>query len=204
MRQKTIVTLLAMLLSINLWGKGDANANEARKIFDHTYNMVCGPQGSTLHYNVSIIGIMNVEGTIWYKGPKSKFVESRHLRWNNGKKEYWVDRKKKTVTLYNSGESHDKYMSKFSFNANDYNYSCQEKKNTYEITLDAKKDVKGIKHLKAIIDKKTRVPQYLKIKVLWFWTTVNISNFRSGNISDNTFEFPSEKYKDYKMIDKRG
>ncbi len=202
MKNKIIIILLAMLVSTNVWC-GENSSTTARKIFDHTYNMVFGPQGSTLHYSVNIIGIMNVDGTIWYKGKKCKFVESRYLRWNDGEHEYWVDKKKKTVTLYNAGTQKDKYMSRFSFNANNYTYSCKELKNTYELTLDAKKDVKGIKHLKAIIDKKTRAPKYLKIKVLWFWTTVNISEFKSGNISDETFEFPSSRYKNFKMIDKR-
>lgn len=202
MRKKIIFTLLLMFVVGNVNSKENANANEARKLFDHTYNMVFGPQGSTLHYSVNIIGIMNVEGTIWYKGKKSKFVESRYLRWNNGEKEYWVDKKKKTVTLYKAGEAKDKYMSKFSFNADDYKYSYIEKNGTYEVTLDAKKDVKGIKHLKAFIDKKTKAPKYLKIKVLWFWTTVNISKFQSGNISDDTFQFPSSQFKGYDYIDK--
>ena len=203
MRNNIIITLLLLFAFTGISGKGNLSTNEARKLFDHTYNMVFGPQGSTLHYDVNIVGIMNVEGTIWYKGKKSKFVESRYLRWNNGVNEYWVDRKKKTVTLYKSGSKIDKNMSKFSFNADDYKYSYLEKDGNYEITLDAKRDVKGIKHLKAIIDKKTRAPKHLKIKVLWFWTTVNISKFQSGNISDDTFQFPSSQFKDYKIIDER-
>lgn len=199
------LSLSTILLLCGSFTEGSSyNNEESRKIFDYTYNMVFGPQGSSLSYNVNIIGVLKVDGSIWYKDKKRKFVESRYKGWNDGTKEYWVDTKKKTVTLYTPGKrKKERYESKFSFNADDYNYSHKETKTTYEVILDARREVKGIKHLKAIIDKRTRAPKYLKIKVLWFWTTVNISNFRSGGISDDVFRFPAEQYKSYQVIDER-
>ena len=191
---------LAVLCLLCVLYPTTSNSQTARQIFNKTYNMVFGSQGSTLHYDVNIIGVLKTNGTIWYKGKKSKFVENRYLSWNNGTDDYWVDLRKKTVTHYNAktGRS-DKYMSKFTFNAEDYNYSLEKATSTeYIIVLTARKDVKGIKHLKAVIDRKTYAPKSLKIKVLWFWTTVQISNFKSGGISDDIFVFPKSKYKDYK------
>ena len=205
MLRKYLLTLFVLLSTISMAADKTDNAVQARKLFDHTYNMVYGPQGSTLHYSVNIIGIMKVSGTIWLKGKKSRFAESRYLSWSDGVKDYRVDQKKKTVTLYDANsEKRDKYGSKFTFNAEDYNYSWENGKDGYVINLNARKNVKGIKHAKAIIDKKTRAPLYLKIKVLWFWTTVNISDFRSGDISDDIFKFPAEKFKTYKFKDERG
>ena len=203
---RTFIVFLLFSLATLSSAQDTPNARQARKMFDQTYQMVFGPQGSTLRYDVNIIGILKTNGTIWYKGKKSKFLESRYCSWNDGVKDYWVDLKKKTVTLYDAdSERKDKYMSKFTFNANDYNYSVVDGKNEgFIITLEAKKGAKGIKHVKAIIDKTTRAPISLKIKVLWFWTTVKISNFKSGNISDQLFKFPAEKYKDYSFIDERG
>ncbi len=205
MRIKFLSLLILPLLSISCIAATSTNAVQARKLFDHTYNMVFGPQGSTLHYDVNIIGILKVNGSIWYKGKKSKFVESRYLSWNDGTKDYWVDLKKKTVTLYDANsERKDKYSSKFTFFPDDYNYSWENSNEGYVINLTARKSVKGIKHAKAIIDKQSRAPKYLKIKVLWFWTTINISHFKSGNVSDETFKFPADKYKSYAFYDKRG
>ena len=204
MKTKIFSICLLLMLSLTVFGRDAANATQARKMFDNTYNMVFGDQGSTLHYNVNIIGILKVDGTIWYKGKKSRFVESRYLSWNDGVKDYWVDQKKKTVTLFDSGsERKDKYSSKFEFHPNDYDYSWEDSKEGYVINMNAHKKTKGIKHIKAIIDKKTKAPISLKIKLLWFWTTVNISRFQSGNINDNVFTFPAAKYKDYKFIDER-
>lgn len=208
MKTRKILLCLSFSLLPMLCGSFTTNSSspndESRKIFDYTYNMVFGPQGSSLSYNVNIIGVLKVDGSIWYKNKKRKFVEARYKSWNDGTHEYWVDTKKKTVTLYTPGKyKKDRYESKFSFNADDYNYSHKETKTTYELTLDARREVKGIKHLKAVIDRRTRVPKYLKIKVLWFWTTINITNFHSGGISDDVFRFPAEQYKSYQVIDER-
>jgi hypothetical protein len=204
MKNRLFAVIAFLAIAMTSMGANSTNAAEARKMFDSTYNMVFGEQGSTLHYNVNIIGILKVDGTIWYKGKKSRFVESRYLSWNDGVKDYWVDQKKKTVTLYDAGsEKKDKYSSKFEFHPNDYDYSWENSKEGYVILMNAHKNTKGIKHIKAIIDKKTKAPISLKIKVLWFWTTVNISRFQSGNIKDDVFTFPAAKYKDYKFIDER-
>ena len=197
------VTLLCLFyfLPFAAWSQSAENQKEARRVFDIVYNKVYGPQGSTLHYDVNIVGILKTNGTIWIKGKKSRFQETRYLSWNNGVTDYWVDMKKKTVTEYDANAPRsDKYMSKFTFNLEDYTYSIDKSPQYYYvITLNAKKDVKGIKHLKAIIEKDTYAPKSLKIKVLWFWTTVKITNFRSGGISDHIFEFPKDRYKEYKF-----
>ena len=200
-KQSILTLLLCFFIPFTAWSQSAQNQKEARQIFDIVYNKVYGPQGSTLHYDVNIIGILKTNGTIWIKGKKSRFQEERYLSWNNGVKDYWVDMKKKTVTEYDADAPRsDKYMSKFTFNVEDYTYSVEKSpKYYYVITLEAKKSVKGIKHLKAIVEKNTYAPQSLKIKVLWFWTTVKITNFKSGGISDNIFEFPKEKYKSFKQ-----
>ena len=43
----------------------------------------------------------------------------------------------------------------------------------------------------------------LRIKVAFVWTTVKISNYKSGGINDNLFVFPRSQYSDWKFIDKR-
>ena len=60
-----------------------------------------------------------------------------------------------------------------------------------------------MKEIRALLDKKTRDPLQLRIKVAFIWANVNISNFKSGGITDATFSFPRSEYKDYEMVDKR-
>ena len=46
-------------------------------------------------------------------------------------------------------------------------------------------------------------PKKLRIKVSIFWATITFSDFQAGNIDDSIFEFPKEKYPNYKIIDER-
>lgn len=202
--RKLLMFLIALLASCGIRAQETPNSRQARRFFDHTYQMVFGPQGSTLHYAVNLIGIYKTEGTIWYKGTKSCFEEARYSSWCDGRTFYRADAKKHTVEIHNPySEKRDQYMSKFKFDADNYTYHISDGKEGYEITLRAKSGVKGIKQVKAIIDRRTRAPLTLKIKLAFFWTTVRISNFRSGHIDDAVFTFPRNRFLSYRFIDKR-
>ena len=180
------------------------NAQQARRMFDQTYQMVFGPQGSQLHYKVNIIGIYKTEGTIWTKQKKSKFIDERYIAWNDDVTYYRLERKKNTITIYDAhSDERDKYATKFKFEPNNYSYSIKDSKEGYYITLKAKKGVKGIKEARCLLDKKTRYPINVRIKVGIFHTTIKISNFKTGGISDDLFRFPREKYKSCEYVDKR-
>ena len=115
-----------------------------------------------------------------------------------------VDKKKKTIEIHNPNSAkRDKYASKFKFVPDNYIYHITAKGNDFIITLDAKKGVDGVKHAKCVIDKRTREPKSLKIKVMLFWCTVKISHFHSGINDESIFRFPSQDYRGYEVIDKR-
>lgn len=138
------------------------------------------------------------------KGKKQKFVESRYSAWSDGKDFHRVDKKKKTIEIHNPNSAkRDKYASKFKFVPDNYTYHITAKGNDFIITLDAKKGVDGVKHAKVVIDKRTREPKSLKVKVMLFWCTVNISHFHSGINDESIFTFPLQDFKGYKVIDKR-
>lgn len=178
-----------------------SNAEEARSMFNRAWQQVFGPQGCSLGYSVNIIGIYKTQGSIAIKGKKQHFVEKRYCAWNDGKKLYAVDKKKKKVELHNpQSPNRDKYQSKFTYSPNDYNYSWNNTKEGIVISLDAKKGAgSSVKHAKIVLDRKTRYPIMLHVKVAFFWTKVYIHNFRPGNINDNVFVFPAAKFKDYKF-----
>lgn len=204
MRKSYITLLLLISFIFTSSAKNTTNSQQARQLFDKTYNLVFGPQGSSLHYFVNIVGIYKTEGDICYKGNKSKFEEARYSSWNDGTTFYKVDKKKKTVELYDPNSlDRDKYASKFTFVPDNYTYSLSTTDTESIITINAKKGVDGIKHVKAVIDKKSGTPKSLRIKLLWFWTNIKISNFHSGNINNNVFIFPKARFKDYSFSDKR-
>jgi hypothetical protein len=64
--------------------------------------------------------------------------------------------------------------------------------------MKAKKGVKGIKEARALLDKKTRYPLSVRIKLGIFHTTIKITQFQVGDISDDLFVFPAAQYQGYK------
>ncbi len=182
-----------------------ANARTARQLFDYAYHSVYGPQGSTLDYSINLAGIYKANGTISMKGKKKRFFEPRYSVWCNGKYYYKVDKKKKEIEIHNAASpKKDKYSGKFTFSPNNFNYSYSENNNEYIINLEAKPKTAGnIKHARIHLDKATKAPKSIKIKVLFFRATIKISHFHSGGINDKIFRFPKEKFKNYKITDKR-
>ena len=179
------------------------NARQAREIFDKTWNLVFGPQGSTLHYKVNLIGLYKAEGTIWMKGKMSRYESENSKAWNDGVTCYVV--KKKEVQIYDANdERKDKYASKFKFVADNYNYSIADDKDGLLLTLKLKSSkLKGVNELRVLIDRHTFAPKRVRVKVSLLHATVHISQFRSGGISDDMFVFPKEKYQHLKVEDKR-
>ena len=201
----SVLILLCLLFPMGLQAQESPNARQARRMFDQAYNMVFGPEGSQLHYAVNIIGIYKTEGTIWNKGKKSKFTDEKYIAWNDDVTYYRLERKKKTVTIYDAhSEKRDNYATKFKFIPDNYNYSIKnDPEKGYYITLKAKKGVKGIKEARVLLDHHTHHPINVRVKVGIFHTTIKITNFKVGGIPDDLFTFPHSQYKDYKFVDKR-
>ena len=204
--KRIFILLVVALNMVFSYAQTGSQQNEARKTFDKVYNMVFGPQGSTLRYDVNIIGLYKTHGTIWYKGKKQRFSDERVNTWNDGTTAYMVFRKKKTVEIHEANsDKKDKYSGKFKFSLDDFDYSMKKEGADLLFILKQHKKAKGtIKEVRALVDAKTMTPKFVKLKVALFWAKIKISNFKSGGISDDMFVFPAKNYKEgYKWVDKR-
>lgn len=205
MRKIVLFSLLFIpLLSIGA-KKDSSNAAEARQLFEKVYKMVFASDGCSLNYAVNIVGLYKTNGHIIYKGKKKYFEDEKMYSWTDGTNAWRVLKKEKLVKVYRADdERQDKYMAKFKFDINNFTYIYKEKGDTYEITAKVKNSsMMGVKHVTAVVNKKTLYPQSLKVKVAFFSTTVKITNFKTGNISDNTFVFPKSRFAGYKLEDHR-
>ena len=198
--------MVLMLLTVicSVYADETPNSRQARRIFNQAYQQVFGEQGATMHYDVNITGIYKTEGTIWYKGKKSKFEDSKVKSWNDGHIVYTVKKKKKEVEIQDAKKNKsDKYSSKFKFEPENFDYSVADDPKGLMLTLKAKKGKKGIKEVHALVDRKTYNPINVRIKIAFIWTTIKISNFKSGDITDAALRFPREDYQGYNYVDKR-
>ena len=205
MRNKIILAIVLLLSALtSVQAEDNPNARQARRIFNQAYQQVFGEQGATLRYDVNIVGIYKTYGTIWYKGKKSKFVDAKMNSWNDGETVYTIKKKKKEVEIHSAkNNKSDKYSSKFKFEPENFDYSIANHEQGLMLTLKAKKGAKGIKEIHALVKRQSYEPISLRIKIAFIWTTITISNFKSGGITDEMLRFPAEKYKDYKFVDKR-
>ena len=203
-----MMMLISVLASVKAQGDSEMSANErqAKRIFNQAYQQVFGEQGATLRYDVNITGIYKTYGTIWYKGKKSRFEDAKMNSWNDGTTVYTIKKKKKKkeVEIHETkNNKSDKYSSKFKFVPENFNYSIANDEEGLMLTLKAKKGTKGIKEVQALVKRQSYEPIRVRIKIAFIWTTIKISNFKSGGITDEMLRFPVEKYKDYKFVDKR-
>lgn len=205
MRKGIILAVIMLIGTIcHVQAQENANSRQARRIFNNAYQQVFGEQGATLHYDVNITGIYKTRGTIWYKGKKSKFDEARMTSWNDGKYVYTFKKKKREVELHTAkNNKSDKYSQKFKFEPENYNYSIAEADNGLLITLKLIKGRKGMKEIRALLERKTYHPISVRIKIAFIWTTIKISDFQSGGITDEMLRFPKEQFKNCKFVDKR-
>ncbi len=209
MRYKSFIFSLFFLLfclSVEAKDATQKSGNPtATELFNKVYNLVFGPQGSALSYKVNIIGLYKTEGNIIYKGKKLHYAEERYMAWEDGITAYLVAKKKKMVNIYRfDDDNKDKYLSKFKYDVNNFDYSYVQEGNYYLVTAKVKNpSLFGIRSVTARVRKDNLYPVSLTIKLALLRTTVQISNFRSGKIADSNFVFPKDKYKDYEFIDHR-
>ena len=198
-----VLSLFSVLVSIQ--AQETPNERQAKRIFNQAYQQVFGEQGATLRYDVNITGIYKTWGNIWYKGKKSRFVDAKMNSWNDGTTVYTIKKKKKEVEIHDAkNNKSDKYSSKFKFVPENFDYSIANDEEGLMLILKAKKGAKGIKEIHALVKRQTSYePIRVRIKISIIWTTIKISNFKSGGITDEMLRFPAEQYKDYKFVDKR-
>lgn len=207
MRNRIILAILLLFSAIcfsPMHAQDTPNARQARRIFNSAYQQVFGEQGASLRYDVNITGIYKTHGTIWYKGKKSKFEDAKMNSWNDGQTVYTIKKKKQEVEIHSAkNNKSDKYSQKFKFEPDNYTYSIAQAQEGLVVTLKLIKGRKGMKEIHALIERNTYRPISVRIKIAFIWTTIKISNFQSGGITDEMLRFPKERYKDYKYVDKR-
>ena len=181
------------------------NARQAKRIFSTAWNNIFGPEGARFHYKIDILHLYKEEGTSWNKGDKARSEYKNSKMWNNGDVKYIVREKKKYVEIHDPKVNKaDEKLQMFKFEPDSYDYSIAKDGDDFIVTLKAKPKVKvKMKKVEAYLQKGNYYPKKLRIKVSIFWANIYFSDFQAGNISDDTFVFPMEAYKDYKFKDLR-
>ena len=204
MRVKVLLfTLHSSLFTIS--AQDNANARQAKRVFNTAWNHIYGKEGVRFHYKIDILHLYKEEGTSWNKGDKAKSEYKGSKMWNNGDVKYILREKKGIVEIHDPKvNKKDQKLQMFKFEPDSYNYSIAKDPEGLLVTLEAKPGVKvKMKKIVALLNQGNYYPKKLRIKVSIFWATITFSDFQAGNIDDSVFEFPKEKYSNYKIVDER-
>ena len=198
-----LFTIHSSLLTIS--AQDNANARQAKRVFNTAWNHIYGKDGVRFHYKIDILHLYKEEGTSWNKGDKAKSEYKGSKMWNNGDVKYILREKKGIVEIHDPKvNKKDEKLQMFKFEPDNYNYSIAKDPEGLLVTLEAKPGVKAkMKKIVALLNQGNYYPKKLRIKVSIFWATITFSDFQAGNIDDSVFEFPKEKYSNYKIVDER-
>jgi hypothetical protein len=174
-------------------------------VFNTAWNHIFGPDGVTFHYKIDILHLYKEEGTSWNKGDMARSEYKGSKMWNDGTVKHIVREKKGYVEIHDPKVNKaDEKLQMFKFEPDSYEYYIAKDPEGLKVTLLAKPGVKvKMKKIIALLEPNTYYPKRLRIKVSIFWCTITFSNFQAGNISDDVFVFPKEKYKNYQFKDLR-
>ena len=198
-----LFTLHYSLFTIS--AQDNANARQAKRVFNTAWNHIYGKEGVRFHYKIDILHLYKEEGTSWNKGDKAKSEYKGSKMWNDGNTKYILREKKGIVEIHDPKvNKKDEKLQMFKFEPESYNYSIAKDPEGLLVTLEAKPGAKvKMKKIIALLTPGNYYPKKLRIKVSIFWATITFSDFQAGNIDDSIFVFPKEKYSNYKIIDER-
>ena len=203
--KRLLFLFLIILSTVSASAQETANARQAKRVFKTAWNHIYGKEGVRFHYKIDILHLYKEEGTSWNKGDKAKSEYKDSKMWNNGDVKYILREKKGIVEIHDPkvNKKNDK-LQMFKFEPDSYNYSIAKDPDGLQVTLEAKPGAKvKMKKIIALLTPGNYYPKKLRIKVSIFWATISFSDFQAGNIDDSVFEFPKEKYSNYKIVDER-
>ena len=203
--KRLLFLFLIILSTVSASAQETANARQAKRVFNTAWNHIYGKEGVRFHYKIDILHLYKEEGTSWNKGDKAKSEYKDSKMWNNCDVKFILREKKGIVEIHDPkvNKKNDK-LQMFKFEPDSYNYSIAKDLDGLLVTLEAKPGAKvKMKKIIALLTPGNYYPKKLRIKVSIFWATISFSDFQAGNIDDSVFEFPKEKYSNFKIVDER-
>lgn len=194
-----------MLLLIFLAGNAQ-NAIQARKILDKTADVVGRKGGASASFKITSAKLGNTSGTIAIKGNMFHANTPKAIVWYNGKTQWSYMSATNEVNVSTPNEAKQMSMNPYKFITmyrNGYNISASTFGTNYKVHLSALNKQRSVQELYITIDKKTNKPSQVKMRQGNSWTTIDISNFKAENQSDDSFAFNSKDYPSAEIVDLR-
>lgn len=206
LKRKYFVCILLLLSAMISTNSIQAAGNQARKILDRTASVVGRKGGVQASFTITNMNIGSTSGTIHIKGSKFYATTPQAVVWFNGKTEWSYMRKNNEVYISTPSLSQQISMNPYTFirlYQKGYNLSVSNSGANYKVRLVAQSKRSPIQELYVYINKKSYIPNFIKMKQGNVWSDITIRNFSAVNQSDNLFIFNSRNCGKAEIIDLR-
>ena len=194
----------AFALTLALITAMSVNAQTAKEVLDKTAATVSAQQGAQASFKISGQG-MNANGTIAIKGQKFHASTAQATIWFDGKTMWTYMKKNDEVNVSNPTESQLAAINPYNFiylYKKGYKYTMEKKGGNFVVHLTAT-GKKSIQEMYITIGQKSYTPSQIRYRITKGWTTIDINNFKTANLSDGMFRFNSKDFPHAEVIDLR-
>lgn len=200
--KKSIIILVCLITLLSVC---PSYAQTARQVLDRTSANISKAKGGA-SANFSISGKSgSLSGSLSIKGNKFYATTGQGKVWNNGKTQWTYTKSTNEVTVTNPNDAQQMSVNPYKFISiykSGYRLSMKKIGGKYEVHMQALHPARSIQEAYITVTQ-SYFPTQIRMRQGKGWTTLNISNFRSHNISDGTFQFNKKSCPGAEIIDLR-
>ncbi len=192
------LTALAMTLT------AFAFAQDAKAILDRTAAILGNQAGASASFSMS--GKSGVtSGTITVKGDKFFAETTQASMWYDGKTQWTYVKATQEVNVSTPTEAQQQAMNPYKFinmYKSGYDLDAKALSSGWEVHMTATDSKRQIQEMYVTIDKGYQL-QSVKMLSGGGWTTITVSNIKTGSFDDSTFTFNAKDHPEAEVIDLR-
>ena len=181
-----------------------AYGQTAQQVLDKTAAVVSYKKGVQASFTISSKQYGSTSGTIDIKGRKFHATTHEAVVWFDGKTQWTYVRQNDEVNVNTPSAADLQAINPYNFiymYKQGYAATMTKSGNSFIVTLKGKG--KSISEMVITINKKTYVPSQIRMLQNKQWTTINVSNFKTANLSEGVFRFNPKSYPNAEIIDLR-
>ncbi len=181
-----------------------AGAQSAKSVLDKTAQALASKGGVTASFKARDAQNGSVSGTISIKGRKFYAKTTAATVWFDGKTQWTYVPQNDEVNISTPTASELSAINPYGFvylYRQGYTLSMQTQGQSYVVTMKSQK--KAIREMVVTVSRQSYVPSQVRLLQNNRWTTVTISDFKRGNLSDGLFQFNRKACPHAEIIDLR-
>lgn len=176
------------------------------QVLDRTAAVVGRSGGASASFKMSSPKYGSTSGTIAIKGNRFHARTPQAVVWYNGKTQWSYMKKTQEVNVSTPTQAQQMSMNPYTFihiYKTGYNTSLTKSGASYTVHLTAQNQKRTVQELYITINRKSYVPERIRMRQGNTWSTITVSHFKANDLSDDLFTFHAKDYPKAEVIDLR-